>query len=71
MRRWLLPLNETVKGMKIEKINPNDDKSPLRYTVFELGSERQHKFGTYQYYGPIPLAETLKWSNLKQNKDWQ
>ena len=25
----------------------------------------------YQWYGPIPKSETLKWSNLMQNRGWQ
>ena len=63
MRRWLLPLNETVKGMKIDKIDDN-----LQYTVFEV-EERKYD-NSYQCYGPIPKSEVLKFSNLKQNKGW-
>ena len=36
-------------------------------TVFEVESR---DFKDYQWYGPIPNGEILKWSNLKQNKGW-
>ena len=68
LRRWQMPLNETVMGMKIEKVNPEKDDSPLRYTPIEV---EQRKFdSTYQWYGPLPKDEVLKWSNLMQNKGW-
>ena len=69
LRRWLMPLNEPVKGMKIEKVDPEDEVSPLKYTVFEV--EDRNFDNSYQCYGPIPKGELLKWSNLKQNKGWQ
>ena len=66
LRRWLLPLDETVRGMKIDR----DDKTgELSYTIFDV---EQRKFdNSYQCYGPIPKGEVLKWSNLLQNKGWQ
>ena len=71
MRRWMLPLNETVRGVKIEKID--EDKDPtadnLKYTYFEV-EERKYD-NSYQCYGPIPKGELLKWDELKQNKGWQ
>ena len=67
MRRWLLPLNETIKGMKIEKIDPNDPNSPLKYSVIDV---EERKFEDYMYYGPIPREEILKWDKLKQNRGW-
>lgn len=67
MRRWLLPLNESVKGMKIEKIDPNDPDSPLKYTVIHV---EDRKFEDYMHYGPIPLQECLKWTKLQQNRGW-
>ena len=70
MRRWMLPLNETVRGVKIEKID--EDKDPtadnLKYTYFEV-EERKYD-NSYQCYGPIPKGELLKWDELKQNKGW-
>ncbi|MCR5679224.1 MAG: RagB/SusD family nutrient uptake outer membrane protein [Prevotella sp.] len=66
LRRWLLPLNETVKGMKIDR---NEDTEELTYTVIDV--EDRVFDNSYQMYGPIPKGEILKWSNLKQNKGWQ
>ena len=70
IRRWMLPLNETVRGVKIEKID--EDKDPtadnLKYTYFEV-EERKYD-NSYQCYGPIPKGELLKWDELKQNKGW-
>ena len=59
IRRWMLPLNETVRGVKIEKID--EDKDPTADNL---------KYTSYQCYGPIPKGELLKWDELKQNKGW-
>ena len=69
LRRWQMPLNEGVKGMKIERVNPEKEDSPLKYTPIEV-EERKYD-SSYQWYGPIPKGEVLKWSNLKQNKGWR
>jgi starch-binding outer membrane protein, SusD/RagB family len=61
LRRWkvsLPTLNETVKGM---------DAS----TGFSVFPVENRVFQDYMYYGPIPFSETLKFSNLKQNKGWR
>ena len=65
LRRWMLPLNETVKGMQIDR---NDATGELSYTIIDV-EERKYD-NSYQIYGPIPKSEVLKWSNLKQNKGW-
>jgi len=65
LRRWMMPLNETVKGMKIDR---NNETGVLTYNVIEV-EERKYD-SSYQWYGPIPKSEVLKWSNLKQNKGW-
>ena len=65
LRRWLLPLNETVKGVKIDR---NEETSELSYTIFDV--EERVFDNSYQCYGPIPKGELLKWSNLQQNKGW-
>ncbi len=65
LRRWLMPLDESVKGMKIDR----DSLGVLSYTIFEV--EERNYDNTYQMYGPIPKSEILKWSNLMQNKGWQ
>lgn len=69
LRRWQMPLDESVKGMKIEKVDPEKEDSPLKYTIFI--AEKRVYDSSYQWYGPIPRGEVLKWSNLKQNKGWQ
>ena len=66
LRRWMLPLNETVKGMKIDR---NEETSELTYTIIDVEERRYDS--SYQLYGPIPKGEVLKWSNLMQNKGWQ
>lgn len=62
IRRWKMPLNESAKGMQIEKSGES-----LSYKVIEV-EDRIYK--DYMYYGPIPYFEVLKWSNLQQNKGW-
>ena len=66
LRRWMLPLNETVKGVKIDR---NEETGVLTYNYMDVEERRYDS--SYQWYGPIPKAELLKWSNLKQNKGWQ
>ena len=66
LRRWMLPLNETVKGMRVDR---NDETGELKYTIIDV-EERSYD-DSYQCYGPIPKEELLKWSNLKQNKGWR
>jgi hypothetical protein len=67
MRRWLLPLNEPLKGIEITK-DPNKTDGSLIYTVKEI--ETRDYDNSYQCYGPIPRSEVLKWSELKQNQGW-
>lgn len=66
MRRWMLPLNQPVMGMQIDR---DSATGVLTYTSFEV--EKRDYDSSYQYYGPIPKGEVLKWSNLKQNKGWR
>ena len=65
LRRWMMPLDETVQGMKIDR---NEETGDLTYSIIDV-EERQYN-SSYQWYGPIPKGEVLKWSNLKQNKGW-
>ena len=65
LRRWKMPINETVKGMQIDR---NEETGELTYTVVDV--EARKFDSSYQWYGPIPYSEVLKWSNLKQNKGW-
>ena len=62
MRRWQLDLTEPAMGVKIEQ-----DGGALKFTEFEV-EPRSYK--SHMYYGPIPESETLKWSELDQNKGW-
>ncbi|WP_300724614.1 RagB/SusD family nutrient uptake outer membrane protein [uncultured Bacteroides sp.] len=62
LRRWMLPLDETAKGMQVDKT-----ASGLTYKVIDV---EQRNYKDYMYYGPIPYGEMLKWSNLEQNQGW-
>ena len=64
LRRWMLPLNETARGMRVD----SDKNGNLSYHIIDV-DQRQYD-NSYQCYGPIPKGELLKWSNLKQNKGW-
>lgn len=66
LRRWKMPLNETVKGMKIDR---DETTGELTYSIIDV-EERKYD-DSYQWYGPIPKGEVLKWSALKQNKGWR
>lgn len=66
LRRWMLPLNEMVKGVQIDR---NDETGELTYKIIDV-EERKYD-SSYQWYGPIPKSEILRWSNLKQNKGWK
>ena len=62
LRRWKTDLNETAKGMQIDQA-----EGGLRYTPLDV---ELRNYKDYMYYGPVPYAEMLKWSNLEQNKGW-
>ncbi|MCR5513142.1 MAG: RagB/SusD family nutrient uptake outer membrane protein [Prevotella sp.] len=64
IRRWNLPLNESVMGVQIDKI---EEDGTLKYTPLVV-APRQYE--TYMNFGPIPNSEVLLWSALQQNKDW-
>ncbi len=66
LRRWMLPLNETVRGVSIDR---DEETNKLTYTIFDVESRKFDN--SYQCYGPIPKAEVLKWSKLVQNKGWE
>ena len=65
LRRWMLPLNETARGMMVD----SDANGNLSYHIFDVDPREYDN--SYQCYGPIPKGEILKWSNLKQNRGWQ
>lgn len=63
LRRWkvdLTKLNETAQGMDI-------NTAASTYSVIDVDT-RNYK--DYQFYGPIPYNECLKFDQLKQNKGW-
>ncbi|MBQ3690997.1 MAG: RagB/SusD family nutrient uptake outer membrane protein [Bacteroidales bacterium] len=66
LRRWkvdLSKLNEPAKGLVITK---NADQT-LSYKTIDV-EERGYK--DYQYYGPIPYGECVKFPELQQNQGW-
>ena len=69
LRRWGLKLNETVRGVQIDKIDALMAPTPdnLTYTYFDV---EERNYADYQCYGPIPKSEVLQWSELMQNKGW-
>lgn len=60
LRRWNAPLNETVRG-----ISWNADGT------YEIIDVEKRDYQDYMRYCPIPRSETLKYSNLQQNRGWK
>lgn len=60
LRRWKADLNEAARGMNITNNNVYNEIATVESRLFE----------SYMYYGPIPMTELLKFSNLKQNQGW-
>ena len=50
------------------QIDRDETTQELTYTIIDV---ENRKFYDYQHYGPIPMGEVLKWSNLRQNKGWE
>ncbi|MDO5526143.1 MAG: RagB/SusD family nutrient uptake outer membrane protein [Prevotella sp.] len=69
LRRWKMPLDETVKGMQVDRSKDEDGEFIYTYSVIDV-EERKYD-SSYQWYGPIPKGEVLKWSRLQQNKGWK
>jgi len=59
LRRWKANLNETARGMDVNG------------TTYAPINVETRSFDEYMYYGPIPLLETLKFTNLVQNRGWK
>ena len=64
LRRNLLPLSETVKGVKITK---NTDGT---FTYNEIDVEARSFNDIKYYYAPLPYNELAKSPNLVNNKGW-
>jgi len=65
LRRWKANLNEAAQG-----INITTDATTGKY-IYKTFDAEERKYDDYMYYGPIPYAEILKYSNLKQNEGWK
>lgn len=64
LRRWKENLNVTARGIGVV-----DGLVDLGTNGLGVNVEVR-RFEDYMFYGPIPLTETLKWSNLQQNTGW-
>lgn len=64
LRRWKENLNVMARGIGVSNGTVDLGAEGLGVAV------ENRSFENYMYYGPIPLSETLKWSNLKQNTGW-
>lgn len=64
LRRWqvdLNKLNETAKGAQIA----------VAGQAFQTIDVEPRKYESYQFYGPIPYSEIMKFNALKQNDGWK
>jgi hypothetical protein len=59
IRRWQDPITESAKGIRITAASNEI-----------IPDVESRQYADYMYYGPIPYEETLKFSNLLQNKGW-
>lgn len=59
LRRWKANLNETAKGVNINKTS---------FSVIDV--EPRLYNNEYMHYGPVPEREFLKYNSLVQNKGW-
>ncbi|MFZ5942184.1 MAG: RagB/SusD family nutrient uptake outer membrane protein [Bacteroidota bacterium] len=63
IRRWNLPLNHTVKGVKI-----TDNSGTYSYDYVDV---EEHSYQDYMRYVPLPYYQTLIMSDLPQNSGWE
>lgn len=66
MRRWLLPLDEDIRGVKVIE---NEDNT-YSYYMNEVIEDRGKLNDVRYYYLPLPYEELLKNPNLKNNMGW-
>ena len=64
LRRWLLPLNESILGMEVTRKEDSSENFEVK-----LVEERPLNDIRY-YYLPLPYDELQKNPNLKNNKGW-
>jgi starch-binding outer membrane protein, SusD/RagB family len=70
LRRWLLPLDEPVRGCVVTKTSEGfvyQGTDPNGEAI--IVEERMFNDPKY-YYSPLPYSELIKNSNLKDNKGW-
>ncbi|WP_162633319.1 RagB/SusD family nutrient uptake outer membrane protein [Echinicola strongylocentroti] len=64
LRRWIMPLNETVRGVRILKGEEGD-------LSFEEFTVEERKFDDVKYYyHPLPYDELVKSPQMIDNKGW-
>ena len=64
LRRWLLPLNESILGMEVTRKEDNSEN-------FEVKQVEERPLNDIRYYYlPLPYDELQKNPNLKNNKGW-
>ena len=64
LRRWLLPLDEPILGMKVTRKTDGND-------AFEVKTIEQRPLNDIRYYYlPLPYDEVQKNPNLKNNLGW-
>ncbi len=64
MRRWVLPLNEEIKGVAVTR--NQDGTFSYKEQVVE-----QRKYEVKNYFAPLPYAELVKNKNLINNQGWE
>lgn len=70
MRRWLLPLNESVRGAQITQTTIGMVYKGTDPSVPGIEVEKRLLDNEKYYYSPIPYEEIVKNSALVQNKGW-
>lgn len=63
MRRWLLPLNETVEGVAVTR----KTDGTFGFTIQKV---EERNFEIKHYYAPLPYVELNKNKNLINNLGW-
>lgn len=77
LRRWKMPLDESVRGMEVVKTIASDSTETIMYygtNPLEDNSAyvvEERRFSSEKfYYTPIPHDEMVKMPNIKNNKGW-
>ncbi len=70
MRRWLMPLDEAIRGCEVVKDNSGFIYHGTDPGGLEIIIEKRALSNPRFYYAPLPLEELLKNPLLKDNKGW-